>query len=197
MTVPHALRRAALAGLLGLLLTQAPASAAQSDAWITTKAKMSLFTTDDVSATAINVDTLDGVVTLHGKVATKAEKAKAEDAVKRLDGVKSVRNLLDDDLGISKQTRTQQDVHIGALLRGSRQLGVGALLRAELRVAASGAAASSATFQRGRDETTARSERTGAATRPARSAAATAEPARAAAHTLTDLLHHILALFLA
>jgi hyperosmotically inducible periplasmic protein len=65
-----------------------------SDAWITTKAKITLLTTDGVSATDVNVDTNNGNVTLHGKVKTQAAKQKAESAVRRLDGVKSVNNVL-------------------------------------------------------------------------------------------------------
>src|SRR5215813_12126765 len=90
----EAICRAVLAGALGLLLMQRPATAAPPDAWITTKAKMALLTTEGVSAMAVNIDTIDGQVTLHGKVASAAEKAKAEDAVKRIDGVRGVRNLL-------------------------------------------------------------------------------------------------------
>jgi hypothetical protein len=47
-----------------------------------------------VSATAVNVDTVDGQMTIHGKVGTAAEKAKAEQTVRQLDGVKDVKNLL-------------------------------------------------------------------------------------------------------
>ena len=64
------------------------------DAWITTKAKIALATTENVSATDVNVDTVDGRVTLHGKVGSEAEKAKAAEAVRQLQGVKEVRNLL-------------------------------------------------------------------------------------------------------
>ena len=46
----------------------APVGAATPDAWITTKAKLSLLTTEGVSGTAIHVDTILGKVTLHGKV---------------------------------------------------------------------------------------------------------------------------------
>jgi len=68
------------ASLVGL---QAGASYAASDAWITTKSKMALLTTAGVSSNAVNVDTVDGVVTLHGKVGTAEEKAKAEAEVKK------------------------------------------------------------------------------------------------------------------
>ena len=56
----------------------APARAATPDAWITTKTKLSLLTTEGVSGTAFHVDTILGKVTLHGKVRSAAEKAKAE-----------------------------------------------------------------------------------------------------------------------
>lgn len=86
------IRGALLAVVVGLLAA-APAFAA-SDAWITTKAKMKLYTTEGVSGTAINVDTMDGTVTLHGKVRSADEKSKAEQVVRAIDGVKGVRNLL-------------------------------------------------------------------------------------------------------
>ena len=84
--------------LLGALLTTgalAPSAAwAAPDAWLTAKTKMALLATDGVSANAIDVDTVDGRVTLHGKVGSAAEKAKAEAEARKIDGVKEVRNLL-------------------------------------------------------------------------------------------------------
>jgi hyperosmotically inducible protein len=90
------LRYVVAASLAGCLVSvqSIPASAAVSDAWITTKAKIALLTTKDISSTAINVDTVEGMVTLHGKVETPEEKAEAGDEVKKIDGVKEVRNLL-------------------------------------------------------------------------------------------------------
>jgi hyperosmotically inducible periplasmic protein len=69
-------------------------SADTSDSWITTKAKLQLMTSDGIHVSAPNVDTVDGKVTLHGKVETAAEKTQAEAIVKKIDGVKSVNNLL-------------------------------------------------------------------------------------------------------
>ena len=72
-----------------------PASAANApDAWITTKAKMALLMAEDVSATAVRVDTTDGKVTLHGTVSSADEKARAERAAKGVEGVREVRDLL-------------------------------------------------------------------------------------------------------
>jgi hyperosmotically inducible protein len=64
------------------------------DAWVTMKTKISLMTTEGVSTSDLNVDTVNGVVTLHGKVSTEAEKTKAGDVARRIDGVKDVKNLL-------------------------------------------------------------------------------------------------------
>ena len=64
------------------------------DAWLTMKAKIALMTTENLSTSDLNVDTVQGVVTLHGKVPTQAEKAKAEAEARRIDGVKDVKNLL-------------------------------------------------------------------------------------------------------
>ena len=64
------------------------------DAWVTMKTKIALMTTEGVSTTDLNVDTVKGVVTLHGKVATDAEKAKAENVTRGIEGAKDVKNLL-------------------------------------------------------------------------------------------------------
>jgi hyperosmotically inducible periplasmic protein len=81
---------------LAAALILAGAVAAQADtkdAWLTTKAKIALLT-DGVSATAVNVDTVDGKITIHGKVGTAAEKTQAEQTIRKMDGVKDVKNLL-------------------------------------------------------------------------------------------------------
>src|SRR5262249_20836578 len=48
----------------------------------------------DLSATGVHVDTIDGKLTLHGTVPNDAEKARAESAARKVDGVKLVKNLL-------------------------------------------------------------------------------------------------------
>ena len=82
-----------LAAVLGMALA-APVRAATPDAWITTKAKLALLTTEGVSGTAIHVDTVLGRVTLHGKVRSAEEKAQAESVAQKIEGVQSMRNLL-------------------------------------------------------------------------------------------------------
>ncbi len=64
------------------------------DAWVTMKTKIALMTTEGVSTTDLNIDTVNGVVTLHGKVATEAEKAKAENVARGIEGAKETKNLL-------------------------------------------------------------------------------------------------------
>jgi osmotically-inducible protein OsmY len=89
--------RIGYAGLLGLALLLAPAVtvvADSPDALISTKAKIKLLTADDVSVTDVNVDTRDGKVVLHGKVESDGEKSRAEAAIRKVDGVKEVQNLL-------------------------------------------------------------------------------------------------------
>lgn len=91
------LRKTAVGLTLSALLVIGGAGLAWSDSpdtWITTKAKITLLTTDGVSAMGVNVDTVNGKVTIHGKVNTADEKTKAEAAVRKLDGVKEVQNLL-------------------------------------------------------------------------------------------------------
>jgi len=90
----HRLAKAALVVPLGLALAGPALAAATPDAWVTTKVKMSLLTDADVTARNVNVDTVDGRVTLHGTVPTAADKAKVEQVARGIDGVRDVRNLL-------------------------------------------------------------------------------------------------------
>ena len=78
-----------------LTLTLAPIAQAQvKDAWITAKTKIDLMTTDGVRTADLNVDTANGVVTLHGHVPTAMQRARAAEVAKSIKGVKSVNNLL-------------------------------------------------------------------------------------------------------
>lgn len=78
-----------------VLTFSAPAwAASRPDAWITTKAKISLLTTEGISSNGIHVDTTDGQVTLHGSVPSTNEKTKAVAVVRDIEGVRQVRDLL-------------------------------------------------------------------------------------------------------
>ncbi len=68
--------------------------AAQPDAWVTTKVKMALLTSDEVDGLDIRVDTVDGRVTLFGKADAAAERERAEKIALTIDGVRDVRNLI-------------------------------------------------------------------------------------------------------
>jgi hyperosmotically inducible protein len=65
-----------------------------NDSWITTKAKITLLTMDGFSVNGANVDTNNGNVTIHGKVATSEDRTRAEQTVRKVSGVKTVNNLL-------------------------------------------------------------------------------------------------------
>jgi hyperosmotically inducible protein len=61
-----------------------------TDTWITTKVKSDLLTSKNVPGTEVKVETVNGVVSLSGTVATKAEHDKAVTTAKGIKGVKSV-----------------------------------------------------------------------------------------------------------
>lgn len=90
-------RLGAVTPLIAVLGFAMPATASAADpppdTWITTRAKVALMTTRGISARAVHVDTVDGVVTLHGKVPTAAEKTRAA-AIAKDAGARGVRNLL-------------------------------------------------------------------------------------------------------
>ena len=85
---------AVVAGIVALILTEPASAASRPDAWVTTKVKLSLLTNEGLSGLEVNVDTVDGLVTLHGSVATDAEKTRAAQVAKGVEGVRDVRNLL-------------------------------------------------------------------------------------------------------
>jgi hyperosmotically inducible periplasmic protein len=78
----------------GLLPFAAATADAPPDAWLTTKAKIAISMSIGTKGTSVHVDTVNGEMTLHGKVASPADKENAEKAARGIDGVKEVRNLL-------------------------------------------------------------------------------------------------------
>jgi hyperosmotically inducible protein len=93
-TLIHAVRIFVAAPLFFALAAGWARAADAPDAWLTMKTKIALMTTEGVSTSDLNVDTVQGIVTLHGKVPTEGEKAKAEATARRIDGVQDVKNLL-------------------------------------------------------------------------------------------------------
>jgi osmotically-inducible protein OsmY len=65
------------------------------DGWIHLKVRAALAAVDDLRDSTINVDVDNNVVTLRGSVANAASKKAAEDAAKKVEGVKSVTNKLE------------------------------------------------------------------------------------------------------
>lgn len=65
-----------------------------NDSWLWFKTKAALMTTSDLRDSTINVDVANDVVTLKGTVETAAQKTKAVQTAKDIDGVKSVKDEL-------------------------------------------------------------------------------------------------------
>jgi osmotically-inducible protein OsmY len=63
--------------------------------WLTTEVKLRLLANEHVSAFAVNVDTLDGVVTLFGTVPTADARAAAAETARGVSGVRSVTDRLE------------------------------------------------------------------------------------------------------
>lgn len=64
------------------------------DGWLWTKTRFDLAAADDLRDSTINVDVDHAIVTLSGTVANAAQKAKAENIAKSVEGVKGVKNML-------------------------------------------------------------------------------------------------------
>ena len=94
MTHGHVSRIARATAVLLVLASGVAKAADTSDAWVTMKTKVSLMTADGISTKDLNVDTVNGVVTLHGQVATEDQKLRAADVASRVEGAKDVKNLL-------------------------------------------------------------------------------------------------------
>ncbi len=65
-----------------------------SDVAVTSRIKAKLAADPEVAALHIDVDTVDGQVTLNGKVASAAQKAEAEKLARNTEGVSRVNNLI-------------------------------------------------------------------------------------------------------
>jgi hypothetical protein len=65
-----------------------------NDSWLWFKTRAALMTTSDLRESTIDVDVVNDVVTLKGTVESAAQKTKAEQVAKDIDGVKSVKNEL-------------------------------------------------------------------------------------------------------
>jgi hyperosmotically inducible periplasmic protein len=133
-----------LIALLALALAPPGALAAASDYWITLQVKLSLFGVEELSPATLEVDTVEGRVTLHGAVESAAARTGAETAAKAVEGVEAVRNLLQivpaerrgtvaaDDAAIERRIRErfaaertlrEGEIVIASVLKGLVRLG--------------------------------------------------------------------------
>lgn len=65
-----------------------------NDSWLWFKARTALATTDDLRDSTINVDVVNDKITLKGTVASAAQKTRAGEVAKSIDGQKGVDNQL-------------------------------------------------------------------------------------------------------
>ena len=65
-----------------------------NDGWLWVKTRFDLAAVDDLRDSTINVDVDKAIVTLTGTVASAAQKTKAEQTAKAVEGVTSVKNML-------------------------------------------------------------------------------------------------------
>lgn len=117
----HKTLRAALGAMAVVMLVagSAATAAAAPDPWITAKVKLSLLTAQGVSPLDVNVDTLDGRVTLHGQVPTAAEQAKAEQLARAVEGVREVRNLVQVVPQSARETVKVADAEVESLVQAA------------------------------------------------------------------------------
>jgi osmotically-inducible protein OsmY len=121
-----ALAQETVAGLPGvksvdnMLEIKGDAPAKNSDAWLTTKVKMTLLFHRSVSAGRTEVDVHGGVVTLRGETASATQKELTTEYAKDVEGVKDVNNEMIVKKN-SKKTRTESrkidDASITALVK--------------------------------------------------------------------------------
>lgn len=71
-------------------ITERESAQPMDDTWITTKVKADLLATEDVSGLALNVETVNGVVSLSGSVDSQAEADRAVGVARGIEGVKRV-----------------------------------------------------------------------------------------------------------
>lgn len=93
-TLAYTLLVALVAFGLTACATNQPADQQIDDAAITTKIKSKLTADPEVNALNVDVDTLDGAVTLRGEVEKASAKSEAEKLARNTEGVRSVDNQL-------------------------------------------------------------------------------------------------------
>jgi len=101
-----------LSAILAVTALAAGEGPPQPDGWITTKAKLTLMTKGELKSSQVHVDSNDGVVTLYGKVRSPAQKESAERAVRGIQGVAAVKNLLQVVPNAQEKTIARSDADV-------------------------------------------------------------------------------------
>jgi hyperosmotically inducible periplasmic protein len=78
----------------GMGMRPATASATNDDATISARVTTALLNDTQVAATRINVNTVNGVVTMSGTVKSQADEARAIQLARQTNGVKDVKSIL-------------------------------------------------------------------------------------------------------
>jgi hyperosmotically inducible protein len=92
-----------------VLFAGGSSEAAVQDSWITAKVKIALLTSRHVHGMPIDVDTDQGRVTLHGRVATAHERRQAITIAEQVHGVREVRSLLQVVPGSNEKALVRED----------------------------------------------------------------------------------------
>ena len=85
-----------------------------SDGWLWVKARYDLAAANDLTDSTVYVDVENGVVTLTGTVPNAAQKAKAEQIVKSVEGVTGVKNQIAIAVADNKNTNANTNANANA-----------------------------------------------------------------------------------
>src|ERR1700694_596972 len=89
-----------------------------SDSWLTVKNKIALYGDDRIKGGQISVETVNGAVSLRGKVDSDTAKAAAASVAQAIDGVKSVRNDLQVVPAVDRKVVEASDTDITRQVEG-------------------------------------------------------------------------------
>ncbi len=106
--------------------------AVDSDAWLTTKVKATLFFHRNVNATKTEVLAKDGTVTLRGDASSMAQKDLATEYAKEVDGVKQVINEMTVLTATMKPGEESMGIKIDAMGESIDDLSISALVKTTL-----------------------------------------------------------------
>jgi osmotically-inducible protein OsmY len=99
-------------------------SGGPSDSWLNTTAKIAILTSIGTRGNTVQVDTMNGTMTLYGKVASPAEKTNAERMARSVEGVREVRSFLmiapvaEDNATATLDSALQSEVAVALIAAG-------------------------------------------------------------------------------